>query len=629
MAETNVKTLQTRIALKYDTYANWTDEAKGANLVLLKGEIGICAIENKAQGAQTAPTVLFKVGDGEHKFHELNWASALAADVYSWAKAETVELVVDTETVDDKEVETGRRLVFKTGETEVHSIDLSEFATDAEVKTVTDALASRLSAVEAALGTDSGTGDSVSSRLETAESALEVLTGDADTEGSVANAIKVANEHADAAVEAAVGNYVEEGVEGEDGYKAASGLRKEIADAQAAANGYTDGKVSVLEAADAELVKEDERLAGLIEDEADAREEADKAITDMIGTGFAATEGNTVAEKVAAAQKAADDAQADVDALTAADGAVTKNTADIAELKQDLADEVKAREDGDKALDERLVKVETFFAGAYDENGRALNEALDTLVEIQDYLDGDGDAAGTLVDKVAQNASDIADLQATLAKDGDFEKRVAAIEASASANAGDITSLQALTAGEWEGTIKEAVDAAMAQANKGVEDAKNAQDAADKAQDEVDALEEVVATLREEYDVTKALATTNEAAIAELVGRMDGAETDIDDLQAIVVSGADSNENLGKEIDAIDAIVKDAVKGNEALQTELSRVAGLVDDEKTGLAATKKIADDAASDVAEIKADYLKAADVYIFNCGSATEVVHVAPAAE
>lgn len=95
MADMNENVVYTRLQLKHDTYANWTNtsvEGQGGNLVLLPGEIGICIIDNKEQGAQTAPTVLFKVGDGVHPFHDpdptkcLKWASALAADVYTWAK---------------------------------------------------------------------------------------------------------------------------------------------------------------------------------------------------------------------------------------------------------------------------------------------------------------------------------------------------------------------------------------------------------------------------------------------------------------------------------------------------------------------------------------------------------------
>lgn len=81
------KILNTRIQLKHDTYANWDTK----NPVLKKGEIGICEVPvgGSASGADqtTKPAILFKVGDGTSNWKALPWASALAADVYSWAKA--------------------------------------------------------------------------------------------------------------------------------------------------------------------------------------------------------------------------------------------------------------------------------------------------------------------------------------------------------------------------------------------------------------------------------------------------------------------------------------------------------------------------------------------------------------
>jgi hypothetical protein len=71
----NEKVISTRIALKIDTYANWTSEnlgdGKGAKFVLKHGEIGLCEIPSNNPEAQTAPTILFKVGDGKSKFSEL------------------------------------------------------------------------------------------------------------------------------------------------------------------------------------------------------------------------------------------------------------------------------------------------------------------------------------------------------------------------------------------------------------------------------------------------------------------------------------------------------------------------------------------------------------------------------
>ena len=57
-------------------------------MVLKKGELGIVEIPTSSPTAEqvTPPAILFKVGDGVKKFKELPWTSALAADVYAWAK---------------------------------------------------------------------------------------------------------------------------------------------------------------------------------------------------------------------------------------------------------------------------------------------------------------------------------------------------------------------------------------------------------------------------------------------------------------------------------------------------------------------------------------------------------------
>ena len=78
-------TLNTRIQLKYDTFANWTTN----NPVLLSGEIAVVVVPASSGAVPNEPTVLFKVGDGTAKFNALQWVAAPAADVYSWAKAST------------------------------------------------------------------------------------------------------------------------------------------------------------------------------------------------------------------------------------------------------------------------------------------------------------------------------------------------------------------------------------------------------------------------------------------------------------------------------------------------------------------------------------------------------------
>lgn len=78
-------TLNTRIQLKYDTYANWTTN----NPVLLSGEIAVVVVPASSGAVPNEPTILFKVGNGTAKFNALQWVAAPAADVYSWAKAST------------------------------------------------------------------------------------------------------------------------------------------------------------------------------------------------------------------------------------------------------------------------------------------------------------------------------------------------------------------------------------------------------------------------------------------------------------------------------------------------------------------------------------------------------------
>ena len=79
------KLIKTRLKLKYDTFANW--EQVKTTFVPLKGEVCLVEVPDAVDPIQNAPSVLFKIGDGTKTFGVLNFGSALAADVYSWAKA--------------------------------------------------------------------------------------------------------------------------------------------------------------------------------------------------------------------------------------------------------------------------------------------------------------------------------------------------------------------------------------------------------------------------------------------------------------------------------------------------------------------------------------------------------------
>ena len=83
------KILNTRIQLKYDSYENWLTN----NPVLKKGELAIAYLDQEhateATSFQNIPNVVLKVGDGTSHYKTLKFVSGLAADVYSWAKAPT------------------------------------------------------------------------------------------------------------------------------------------------------------------------------------------------------------------------------------------------------------------------------------------------------------------------------------------------------------------------------------------------------------------------------------------------------------------------------------------------------------------------------------------------------------
>ena len=501
MPTDNVKTLKTRIALKYDSYTSWTT-SPGKDLILLKGEIGICEIPNTDPGkseATTAPTVLFKIGDGEKKFSELNWASAKAADVFNWAKAQTVEY----NTADKK-------IYFKDAKnTTVHSIDLTSLATVA----TTDGLEARITNLESSIGGGDGSGGtSLSGQISALGARLDIIEGESD--GSIKKAA------ADTLASAKA--YTDEKTADIDT------IKTDISDLETTVNGHT----ASIAANDAAIKK---NAADIIA--------GDQAIKNIIGGSYSAT--NTVHAAIEGAKTAINNVS---NALTALEtGQVTANKDDIATLNSGLAAEKTARE----AIGKRLEPIEAFFVAADKDSGSAeagdLHEALDTLKEIQDYITTDGAAAAEMVSNISANAEAISSLQATVSTgENSLTSRMDAAEADITAAESSIENLNKITKGyTTEGSIQTAVNAAKAQADKGVTAAAAAQSTANAA--------------------------------------------------------------------------------NSAVQ-ELTSV---VNNGTTGLAATKTIADDAASRVSAIEADYMKNADFlatsFIFNCGSASEVTHVA----
>ena len=138
--------LRTRVQLKYDTLANWSEK----NPTLLAGELAIVSLGNSH--TTTTPDngthpILFKVGPGA--FNSLPFASALAADVYGWAKlteAEFVDSFLSLKATDGSTLSSKLDGVFATDEQLTNAIaevrqeitNLSVAALEARVKTIED-----------------------------------------------------------------------------------------------------------------------------------------------------------------------------------------------------------------------------------------------------------------------------------------------------------------------------------------------------------------------------------------------------------------------------------------------------------------------------------------------------------
>lgn len=168
--------------------------------------------------------------------------------------------------------------------------------------------------------------------------------------------------------------------------------------------------------------------------------------------------------------------KADKDQVAKDIAAAIADKADKTQVATDIADAVAAeaalREAADNALDARLDKVETFFEVA---EGEKLDEALDTLKEIQEYVDTHGAAADQMVKDIAANAKAIADeAKARDDADKEIDGRLDVIEAALGEGEGSV-------ADQIDDAKQEAIDTAKGYTDDREEAITAAYKAADKA----------------------------------------------------------------------------------------------------------------------------------------------------
>lgn len=365
----NEKLLNTRIQLKYDTLANW----EASSFILKAGEIAIATLGNVKDGSSAGEVnqhpVLFKVGTGNHTFSELPYASALAADVYAWAKKSEGEFA-----------NSFLSLVGSDGQTIQAKLN-TIFATDAE-------LASAISELRTELTGDNG--------IAGLAARVQALENDRVTEQELADAIsplavktEVASTYETIANADLVRNRVKALEDHKDDYKAYADQAE--ADAVAAAKTETQNQVKAL----SDSIKDHDSVdsfADVMTEMAKYQLAGDYA-TKAEAQGYADAKDTAIA----AAKKAGDDAQSDLNAYKASNDAAVALKASQADLDAEIA-RAKAAEKANSDAIALLIDSTT-------EDDTKLN----SIKELATWIEEHGGDAAEMAEAIQTNAKAIAD----------------------------------------------------------------------------------------------------------------------------------------------------------------------------------------------------------------------------
>lgn len=403
------KILNTRIQLKYDTLANWN----ASTFKLKAGELAIVRVGEMKDGSTHTNEqypVLFKVGTGDHTFSQLPFASALAADVYTWAKAADVKLE-------------GKTIKFvDAAGTTIKSVELN-YITDAEAATK----------IETALAAYSTT--------EQMNAAIEVETDRAEAaEKALGERIDAFNLPEGGFASKSEFDILKGKVEDEDGALARANAAYELAEGKTtmsevegkgyATKTYTDEELA--KKADKETTYTKTEVDGLVNVKANADDVYTKMEMDEITNQFATISNlNDVEEKAqqgiddaAAAQKTIDDYKTANDArietiLNGTDPEKVDSLNELITWVDDHGGEVsKIKEDIEKKLDASVynehLTTQAAADKAQDDKITALEAkpGLDKVGTVTSITTGDGLDGGVITESgtIALNAATKASL---------------------------------------------------------------------------------------------------------------------------------------------------------------------------------------------------------------------------
>ena len=394
------KIVNTRIQLKYDTLTNWNN----STLELKAGEVAIATtgetVSESLKG--TNKPVLMKVGPGV--FKDLPWVSALAADVYDWAKKSEADFtswvkglikVTDIDAYSKSEIDT--------------KLSDNSTADQKYAKEYADSLADNYDPagkaqelIEALDVTDTAvTGKYVSAVSET-DGKITVSREDLPVYTLASGSVNgtVAFNGSDVAVKGLGTAAYEAKTAFDEAGAAATAKSEAIADAEGKINALKNGDVKAN--ADAIAAIKDHasvdsfddvmtemakyQLAGDYATKTEAKSYADALIDDIADAKKAGTDANTALEEYKTSNNAAVDLKADKTALESEVTRATQAEAQVLTDAKAYADEVK----------------KSILTGDSD---KELKEAYDTLVEIQEWMEGEGVNATELTEAIAAEAN--------------------------------------------------------------------------------------------------------------------------------------------------------------------------------------------------------------------------------
>ena len=308
---------------------------------------------------------------------------------------------------------------------------------------------------------------------------------------------------------------------------------------------------------------------------------------------------------------------ANASAITNLQGRMTTAEGEIDALQTAVTETLPA---ADVALGQRIDGVITAYAEA---DTATLNAA-------KSYAEEKATAAESAAKSHAEAKAGAAQTAAEATAKSYTDGKVEALEAADEAMGADITALKQVTNGySGDKAIQNAVNAKLATADFNSWKSTHENGHAGTA---TEITTEITNAVAAEESARKSAVSAVDAKVGALDTRVGTAEGNITTLQGIVSSGANANDKLRTDITELQGIVKTGADANATLRSDLTTLQGIVNNGTTGLAATKAIADQNKTDigtlngkVAAIEADYLKAADELIFNCGTSTTVVHEA----